>query len=149
MHQIGDRANLVRKLYLTLLVSWVFPQFCYRIFLCIFNIFFHLFQGYLLRCSSFIFLFSILPAVLFDNLTAFFEEALSFTWLNARNKMFILYLRKVYLVKYILHKSTQMECEESFHKKVRYVYMMLRIHWRLSTILKISKELHEIMFFDM
>ena len=48
----------------------------------------------------------------------FLEETLSFAWFKVRNKMFLLYLRKVSLTKCIRYKDIQMECREPFYERV-------------------------------
>ena len=52
--------------------------------------------------------FIFISTVLFNNLIAFFEETLSFTWLKARNKMFVLHLWKFSLLNCIQHKNVQL-----------------------------------------
>ena len=43
--------------------------------------------------------------VLFNNRTMFYEETLTFAWLKARKKVFVFYLNKLYLIKYIQYKN--------------------------------------------
>ena len=47
-----------------------------------------------------------------------FEEVLSFSWLKVRQNVFVLYLSKVSLTKYIRYKNTQTKCGKPFYKKV-------------------------------
>ena len=46
--------------------------------------------------------------------------------IKARKRMFVLYLRKVCLIKYIQYKSIQMECGEPFYKKVACLHALKR-----------------------
>ena len=51
--------------------------------------------------------------------------------------MFILYLRKVYVIKYILYQSIQMECGESLYKKVaclHVIFILQHFDWLLCVI---------------
>ena len=55
--------------------------------------------------------------VLFNNVTAIFEETLSFALLKLRKKWFVLCRWKFSLIKYIQYKKVQVECGEPFPKK--------------------------------
>ena len=60
--------------------------------------------------------FSFFLTVLFNNLTTFFFiETLSLAWLKITNKIFVLYLGKVSLIKHIWYNNTQMKCGEKTH----------------------------------
>ena len=59
-----------------------------------------------------------------NNLTAFFEETLSFVWLKV-SIFFFLYLRKVSIIKYILYKNIKTECGEPFYNRFFHVCVML------------------------
>ena len=52
--------------------------------------------------------------------------------------MFVLYLRKVYVVKYIPYKNIQMECEEPLYKKVAclhdVIFILQHFDWLLCII---------------
>ena len=114
---------------------------------------FHIFQGHLyfillinLFCTKFLLHFSPCGftkfySVLFNNLrTFFFEETLSFRWLKTRNKMFALYLRKVYVMKYIPYENIKMECGEPLHKKVaclHVIFILQHFDWLLCIIRKV------------
>ena len=74
------------------------------------------------------FCFNYLLTVLFNNLTAFFfEETLSFVGLKARYKMFVLYLRKVSLIKYVATKTFRWSAEKRFIKGLRVYISVISI----------------------
>ena len=71
----------------------------------------------------------------------FLEETLSFAWFKARNKMFLLYLRKVSLTKCIRYKDIQMECREPFYERVtclHVTFFSLHFDWVLCILSKCS-----------
>ena len=55
-----------------------------------------------------------------------FEEVLSFSWLKVRQNVFVLYLSKVSLIKYIRYKNTQKKCGKPFYKKVACMLFLFR-----------------------
>ena len=55
-----------------------------------------------------------------------FEEVLSFSWLKVRQNVFVLYLRKVSLIKYIRYKNAPTECGKPFYKMVAYMLFLFR-----------------------
>ena len=70
--------------------------------------------------------FTFILRVSFNNLIAFSEETLFFARFKARNKTFLLYLKKVSLIKHILYKSIKMECRELFYEKALCLHVLKR-----------------------
>ena len=59
---------------------------------------------------------------------------------KARHKIFVLYLRKVSLIKYIRYKNIQTECGEPFYKKVACLHDILFISQHFDWVLCIISE---------
>ena len=95
--------------------SYIYFIFLLDICCVVFLFFFFFFFLNSFICTRFTFLLTFL----FNNLNAFFfEEKFSLVWLKVRNKIFVLHLRKVSLIKYFRYKNIQKECQEPFYKKV-------------------------------
>ena len=86
--------------------------------------------------------FSFLLTVLFNNLTTFFWRNTLLHVIKAKNKIFVFYHRKFLLSNTFGTKIFKWSAENRFIKKLR-VCIFLRTHWRLSMILKTSKNVYE------
>ena len=93
-----------------------------------------------LFCTKFHVSLNFTRTFVFNNLTTFFEETISFAWLKAIHKMFILNLRKVSLIKYIRHKIIQMECGKPFYKKIACLHDVIFISQHFDWVLCIILE---------
>ena len=92
---------------------------------CLFHVYIYFIFFLDVNCDAFILFCLLICSAL--NSSFSFLLTVFFAWLKARYKISVLYLRKVFLIKYICCKNNNMKCWEPLFKRL-HVYMFLRTY---------------------